>query len=387
MAILRLILANIFYKRSRAIFTIGSVMVAFLLFGLLLPIDRVFNSRVQFADANRLVVINRTSMLRPLPVSYGERISKTDGVDLVGHYTYFGAFYRDPSHPVPAIAAEAGKFQKMVDEIVFKDPAAYAKWASDPASVAVGRQLADKYSWKVGDLVPIYSTIYQRTDGSPVWTFKIDTIYDSTGKDGNTNSMVINYNYFDDARAVGKGTVGWYVVRIHDSRQAGAIAKAIDSQFANSPSQTSTTTEKAFAQSFLRQIGDFGAMITAALTLVFYTVTLVTANTMAQSVRERFSDIGVLKTIGYTDTRIFGIVLGESLTILLLGGCLGLLIAAIAIPQIASRTDQLLSALQFSWLDCAKAIGLMFGIGVLVSIIPAWGAARQDIVQALGEAV
>lgn len=387
MTLARLIVTNVFQKRTRAVFTIGSVVVAFLLFGLLLPLERVFTSRVEFADADRLIVTNKTSLMRPLPRSYGERLNEIDGVDLVGHYTFFGAFYRDPSQPVAAIVAEVDKFSRMVDEVVFTDEAARARWVANPVGIAVGRQLADQYEWKVGDLVPVYSTIYQRKDGSPVWMFKVETIFDARSKDGNTNSMVINYDYFDETRVLGKGTVGWYAVRIRDAHEAGVIAERIDAEFANSPHQTSTTTEKAFAQSFLRQVGDFSTMINVALLLVFWTVILVTANTMAQSVRERFSDIAVLQTLGYSDARVFVIVLGESLLILLLGGVSGMLLAGLAIPQIASRTDQLLSALQLNWRDCVLGLLLMITIALLVAAVPAWRAARQNIVDALGEAV
>jgi putative ABC transport system permease protein len=387
MGVLRMLLATVAYKRARTVFTVGSVVVAFLLFGLLLPLERIFSSQVQFADANRLVAINKTSFMRPLPVSYGERMAKIEGVEAVGHFTYFGAFYRDQSTPVAAVATDPALFERMVDEVRF-DPAQRERWLADPSSIAIGRQLADEFGWKVGDLVPLFSSIYQRQDGSPVWTFKVAAIFDSPSKDGNTKSLVIHYDYFDQARVLGKGTVGWFALRIADSRQAGRIAEAADALFVNSADATSTTTEKAFAQSFLRQVGDFGAMIATALALVFYTLILVTANTMAQSVRERFSDIAVLKTLGYTDRRVFFLVLGESLLIMLGGGCLGLLLAAIAIHEVVIRAqNQLLSTLRLSPQDCGWALLLMVAVSVIVAFVPAWRAARQNIVHALGEAV
>lgn len=382
-----LVLSNVFQKKPRAVFTVGSVVVAFLLFGLLLPLERVFNARMEFADADRLIVTNKTSLMRPLPVSYAERVKEVDGVLLVGHYTYFGAFYRDPSNQISAIVTEVEQFDTMVDEVVFRNREDHARWLENPAGIAVGRELSERFEWKVGDLVPVYSSIYQRSDGSSAWTFEIEAIFDGDSEDGNTNSMVINYGHFDRVRMSGQGTVGWYAVRIDDARNADAIAEAIDREFAGLPDQTSTTTEKMFAQSFLRQVGNFGSMITIALLLVFWTIILVTANTMAQSVRERFSDIGVLKTLGYSDARVFGIVLGESLVILVFGGCLGLAIAALLIPEIASRTDQLLGALHLSWRDCALGLALMIGLALLVALVPAWRAARQEIVTALREAV
>ncbi|MDP5210784.1 ABC transporter permease [Microbulbifer sp. 2205BS26-8] len=387
MTLFRLTLSNVFHKKPRAVFTIGSVVVAFLLFGLLLPLERVFNSRLEFADADRLIVTNKTSLLRPLPLSYDEQLRDVEGVQLVGHFTFFGAFYREPSNQIATIVTDADQFDAMVDEVVFRNPKDHAHWLKTPAGVAIGRELAQKFGWKVGDLVPVYSKIYPRADGSSVWTFEIAAIFDSSAADGDTNSMVIDYDYFDRVRATGQGTVGWYAVRIDDARNADRISNTIDAMFANRPAQTTTTTEKMFAQSFLRQVGDFGAMISIALLLVFWTVVLVTANTMAQSVRERFSDIGVLKTLGYSDLRIFGMVLGESLVILLFGGCLGLLIAAALIPEIAGRTEQLLGSLHLSWQDCALGLALMLVLALLVALVPAWRAARGEIVSALREAV
>lgn len=384
---LRLVLATIAHRKARAVFTIGSVTVAFLLFGLLLPLERVFNSRVDLAAADRLIVTNKTSMMRPLPVSYGDRIGEVDGVDLVSHFTFFGAYYQDPGNEVAAIATDIDKFSAMVDEVVFKDPASRERWLDSQAGIAVGRQLAERLDWKLGDLVPVYSSIYQRSDGSPVWTFRVEAIFDGSSADANTDSMVINYEYFNRVRAMGHDTVGWYSLRVADAERAAAIAGDIDALFANSPDQTRSTTERAFAQSFLRQVGDFGAMVAAALALVFYTLVLVTANTMAQSVRERFSEIGVLKTLGWSDRRVFGLVVSESLVIMLAGGALGLSIAAVAITQVASRTDELLSLATVEWADLGKALVLMLGFGVLVAVVPAWRAARQGVAQSLGEAV
>jgi putative ABC transport system permease protein len=386
MTFTKLILRNTLRRKARTIFTVGSVIVAFVLFGVLLPIDRMFQSRIEFANTNRLIVTNKASIMRPLPVSYGERLARVENVKLVAHFTFFGAFYRDPSNQVAAIVTQPERFAAMVDEVEFRDQAQLQRWLEDPTGIAVGRQLADRYGWKVGDLVPVYSTIYQREDGSQAWTFRVATIFDGAGEDADTNSMVIDYRHFDAARAVGKGTVGWYAIRIDDPSQAAATAERLDALFRNSPDETSAVTEKAFAQSFLRQVGNFGVMLKAALALVFWTLALVTANTMAQSIRERFSEIAVLKTLGFDSRRIFGIVVGESLLIMVSGGLIGLVLAAIAVPLVAQSTEQLLSTLTVSWSDWILGVGLMAALGALVALLPATRAARQQIVTGLSEA-
>jgi putative ABC transport system permease protein len=319
MTFLSLITSHLRHGRVRTSFTVMSVVTAFLLLGLLLPLDRLFQSRVQFADAQRLIVTNKASLMRPLPVNYEERLEEIDGVEKVAAFTYFGAFYRDPGNQVAAIVTDPRNFADMVGETVFHDARQFEDWTKEPAGIAVGRQLADRFGWKAGDLIPVHSSIYPRSDGSQVWTFRVMAIFDAAGKNGNTDSMVINYDYFDAARPFGKGTVGWFAVRVHDAGEAGRIAETIDAMFGNSPDETTTTTEKAFAQSFLRQVGDFGSMISTALVLVFYTLILVTANTMAQSVRERFGEIAVLKTLGYRRAHIAALILGESL--LIVGAC------------------------------------------------------------------
>lgn len=374
------------HRRARAVFTLGSVVVAFLLFGLLMPLERMLQSRVDMANANRLVATNKTSMMRPLPASYAERITEVPGVVAVSHFTFFGAFYREPGNPVAAIATEPDKFAQMVEEVRFNTPADHARWLEDLSSVAIGRQLATRMGWAVGDLVPLYSNIYPRADGKPVWTFRVAAIFDAAGKDGNTDSLVLHHRYLDQARAFGTGTVGWYALRVQPER-AVEVARAVDARFAKSQDETNTVTEKAFAQSFLRQVGDFGAMIGVALVLVFWTLLLITGNTMAQSVRERFADIAVLKALGCSEARVAGFVVLESLLLIGAGGLLGLALANVAIPVIASQTNQLLSSLRADWRDWAQGAALMAAMALAIAAVPAWRAARQPVSDGLNEAL
>lgn len=370
--------------RARAVFTVGSVVVAFLLFGLLMPIDRLLQSRVTMANASRLITTNKASMMRPLPLNYADRIAQVPGVLGVSHFTFFGAFYREPGNPVAALATDPARFPSMVEEVRFKNEGDLKRWIDDPSSVAIGRQLADRMGWKVGDLVPIYSNIYPRADGKPVWLFRVAAVFDASGPNGNTDSMVMHYSYFDQARAFGTGTVGWYALRVAPDK-AGEVAQAVDKLFADSHDETSTVTEKAFAQSFLRQVGDFGAMIRVALVLVFWTLLLITGNTMAQAVRERFYDITVMKALGFSEERVIGLVVLESLFIVVAGGLAGMALATGAIPIIASKSNQLLSALQGSWTDWAQALVLMVIVALVIAALPAVWVARRRLSAGLSE--
>lgn len=384
---LSLIAAYLRQSRLRTAFTAGSIVVAFILLGLMLPVLRVFESRVDFGAADRLMVVSKTSVMTPLPMALGERIKDIDGVRQVGHFTFFGGSYRTPSNRIAAIVTDPATFPEMVDEVAFNDGAGYQRWLSEPGSVAVGRQMADEQGWKVGDLIPIRSTIHARKDGSPVWTFRIATIFDPADKDSVTNSMVVNYRYFNEERAAGKDSVGWFAVRVDDPRHSEAVGAAIDRTFANSSTETTATTEKAYAQSFLKQVGNFKAMITVALALVFWTLVLITSNAVMQGIRSRFSDFAIMRTLGFASGRIARLIWTEVFVQMAVAGFLGMAIADIIVIIVASQTDQLLSLMRLDWRDWALALGLILLCTIAISVTPILRERRQKIITGLGEAV
>ncbi|AGT10946.1 ABC transporter permease [Paracoccus aminophilus] len=387
MADLALITTYLKQSKLRTAFTAGSIIVAFILLGLFLPVLRVFDSRVDFGDADRLMVVSKTSVMTPLPVGLGERIKQIDGVREVSHFTFFGGTYRAASNRIAAIVTDPALFPNMVDEVAFNDSEGYRRWLAEPASVAVGREMANAQGWKVGDLIPIRSLIYIRKDGSPIWTFRIATIFDPATKDSVTNSMVINYSYFNHERSSGADTVGWFAVRVDDPRHAEAVAAAIDKAFANSPNETTATTEKAYAQSFLKQVGNFKAMITVALALVFWTLILITSNAVMQGIRSRFSDFAIMRTLGFASGRIARLIFSEVAVLMAAAGLLGMAIANIVVLIVATRTDQLLSLMRLDWRDWAIAFGLITLCTLVISITPIVQERRQKIISGLGEAV
>jgi putative ABC transport system permease protein len=375
-----LLWSSLWRKKVRTIFTLLSVFVAFLLFGLLMTIRTAFSFGVEIAGLDRLVLIHKVSLIMPLPVSYLERLRATEGVALASHQTWFGGVYQDPANFFAQIAVEPETFLQIYPE--FKVPPDQLKaWLADRQGVLVGVDLAKRFGWKIGDRIPIQGTIWQpKTD----WQFNVVGMYD--GGDGVDNTQFFfRYDYLDENRAGGAGAVGWYVVKIQDPTQARAMGAKFDAMFANSSAETKTTTEKGFVEGFAKQVGDIGAIMVAILVAVLFTMLLVAANTMAQSVRERTNEIGVLKTLGFSSTSILGLVLGESLLIAVLGGAAGLAVAW-AIVQQGDPTGGMLPIFVLPPRDVVVGGALVVGLGLVAGMWPALSAMNLKITDALRRA-
>jgi putative ABC transport system permease protein len=379
MKFLPLLWSNLWRKKTRTIFTLLSIFVAFVLFGLLMTIRTAFTFGVDIAGLDRLVLIHKVSLIMPLPVSYLNRLRTTPGVELATHQSWFGGVYQDPSNFFAQIAVEPDPFLKIYPEFTLP-PEQYAAWLADRQGVIVGVDLARRFGWKIGDRIPIQATIWQPKQGQ-VWEFNIVGMYD--GEPGvDKTQFFFRYDYLDENRRVGNGLVGWYVVKIADPSQAHAMGATFDEMFANSSAETKTTTEKGFVEGFAKQIGDIGAIMIAILAAVLFTMLLVAANTMAQSVRERTSELGVLKTLGFSNTSILVLVLAESVAICVIGGGLGLLVSWLFVQQ-GDPTGGMLPVFMLPARDVAIGAGLIAVLGVIAGLLPAVGAMQLGITDAL----
>ncbi|MEP7116650.1 MAG: FtsX-like permease family protein [Acidobacteriota bacterium] len=379
MKYLPLLWSSLWRKKVRTIFTLLSIFVAFLLFGLLMTIRGAFSFGVSIAGMDRLVLIHKVSLIQPLPVSYQERLRATDGVVLASHETWFGGVYQDPSNFFAQIAVDPVPFLKLYPE--FKVPPDQLKtWLADRQGVLVGVDLARRFGWKVGDRIPIQGTIWQPKQGQ-VWEFNVAAIYDA-GEGVDKTQFFFRYDYLDENRRNGAGLVGWYVVRIADANQAQAMGAKFDEMFANSSAETKTTTEKGFVEGFAKQVGDIGAIMVSILVAVLFTMLLVAANTMAQSVRERTNEIGVLKTLGFPNGSILGLVLGESVLIALLGGAAGLGVAWL-IVQRGDPTNGMLPIFVLPSRDVVTGAVLILLLGIVAGVLPALTAMNLKITDAL----
>jgi putative ABC transport system permease protein len=257
-------------------------------------------------------------------------------------------------------------------------------WLADRQGAVVGRDLADRFDWEVGDRIPIQGTIYRTRSGSVTWEFNLVGIYDADPGFDQTN-FFFRYDYLDEARDVGEGQVGWYVVKIADGAKSVEMGDTFDAMFANSSAETKTTTEKAFLQGFADQIGDIGTIVVAILSAVLFTILLVVGNTMAQAVRERTSELAVLKTLGFSNAGVLALVLAESLSIAVVGGGLGLATAWV-IVQGGDPTGGLLAVFELPPRDLAIGVGLIAAVGVAAGALPATTAVRIRITDALRKA-
>ena len=379
MKFLPLIWKNVWRRKFRTTFTLLSIFVAFLLFGLLMTIRAAFSLGVDIAGLDRLILIHKVSLIMPLPYSYLGRLQTTPGVELATHQTWFNGIYQEPANFFANMAVEPEKFLKVYPE--FRVPPDQVNaWLADRQGAIAGRVLAERFGWKVGDRVPLIGTIWQPKQGQ-VWDFNLRGIYD--GEDGiDKTQFFFRYDYLDENRAEGEGLVGWYVVKIADPSTAVALSRTFDEMFANSAAETKTTTEKGFIEGFAKQIGDIGAIMIAISSVVLFMFGLVAASTMAQSVRERTSELAVLKTLGFSGGTILALVLAESLSIVIVGGGLGLAVAWLFVQQ-GDPTGGLLPMFVLPPRDVAIGVALMAAMGVLAGAAPAIAAMRLRITDAL----
>jgi putative ABC transport system permease protein len=382
MKYMHLIWCNLMRKKTRTLFTLLSIALAFVLFAMLSAIGMAFDLGVDVAGVDRLLVIHKVSLIQPLPISYLEKLRTTPGVVDVTHASWFGGKYQDNFEGRFAIMPVVpGEYLQMYPEFTVPEDQKQA-WLKDRTGALVGRQTAEDFGWQVGDRIPIQGTIFRQADGNDTWEFVIQGIYSGTEAGLDETQFLFHYDFFDEARDMGQGTVGWYLVRVADPDQSGEVAERIDALFANSFAETETSTEKAFLQGFANQIGNIGAILRAVLTAVFFTILLVSGNTMAQSVRERTGELAVMKTIGFSDGKILSLVLAESLMLAGLGGGIGLALGWIWV-QSGDPTGGYLPLFHMPPGDVMVGVLLVVGLGTVSGMLPALGAMRLRIVNAL----
>ena len=377
-----LLWAGLTRRKVRTTLTLLSIMLAFVLFGVLRSVADAFNAGVEIAGVDRLIVTDKYSIINMMPFGYLGRIEQIPGVTRVAHSTWFGGTYIDPKNFFPKFPLDMHRYLDLYPEYVVPDAQRKAFTENRQAAVA-GRELVERFGWKIGDRIPIKGDIWSLKDGGMAWEFDLVGIYTNSTESGPANEFWFNYDYFDEARAFAKGEVGWFIVKLADPAQAQDVANAIDTQFANSDSETKTSTERDFALMFAKQIGDIGLIMTGILGAVFFTIILLTGNTMAQAIRERIPELAVLKTLGFTNTTVLGLVLAESVVLTVLGALLGLALSVPLVGALSGALQSVVPGVSISWINLVSGHGLALLLGIAVGLFPALTAMRLNIVDAL----
>jgi putative ABC transport system permease protein len=329
------------------------------------------------------VVSSRLSLTQMLPLNLEQKIASTPGVKKVAYAAWFGGIYKDPRNFFPNFSV-SDNYLSLYPEYVVSD-AQMKAWQNDRTGAIVGESLAKKFGWKVGDTIPLQATIFPQKDGSNAWplTLRGTFVVADDKKKGEENQLLFHWKYFDEANQYVNGQVGWYMVKLDNVDHATRVAKAIDAISENSDRETKSQTEQAFNQSFLKQFADIGFIVTAIMGAVFFTLLLLTGNTMAQAVRDRVPELAILKTLGFTNGSVLALVLAESVLLVVLGGLIGMGLAAIMVPVLAALTGGALPIGAIPVETWVMGLALMVGIGLVVGALPSLRAMRLKIVDAL----
>jgi len=385
MKYLHLVWASLFRRKTRTLLTLVSIIAAFLLFGLLDAVRISFDQAGQSANgARRLQTGARLSFIQPLPASLESQIAAIPGVKRVTYANWFGGAYQDPHNQVFTFAVPPN-YLDLFPEIVVT-AAERKAFAETRIGALVGEQLAQRFKWKVGDKIPLQSTIFPDKSGSKNWPFEVvGILHASDKKTGGffDQMLLLHWKYFDETTPYNRGAVGWYVSELADVNQGDRVAKAIDALSANSDHETRTQSEQAASASWMKQLADIGLIVGSIMGAVFFTLLLLSGNTMMQAVRERTSELAVLKTIGFSDRSVLAMVLAESILLLVLGGMLGIALAQAVVPLIVAGSGGVLNLPRVGASSWALGLALMLAIGLIVGALPATSAMRLRIVDAL----
>lgn len=382
MKYLYFILKNLTRKKVRTVLTVLSIMIAFLLFGLLRSLGAAFEGGARIAGEDRLISINKVTLIQPLPYNYLAKVKALDGVDKVTMANWFGGYYQDVNNRFPQFPVDAEEYFTIYKDMFNLPPEQFQAWKANRVGAVIGTALAEKYHWKVGDRIPLIG-MFPKKDGSTNWDFVIEGIYSGKTESAQTNSMFFHYDYFDKSRQFGEGTIGWMIIKVKDPKQSAKVASEIDALFENSSAETKTDSEKEFAKSFAKQFGDIGLITTLILSAVFFTMLLVAGNTMAQSFRERIPEFAILKTLGFSDVSVMLMVLSEAIIICGFGGILGLGLAKLMIVGSAPKVAMYLPGLNLSATILLTGALWIVLFGVVTGAVPAIQGLRLNIISAL----
>ena len=365
----------------RLFLTTFAIFIAFLIFGAIMALQSALNAGVEMSADNRLVVVHKTNFTNPLPYAYVNKTKAIEGVNLVTHANWFGGYFQEPANQVVTFAVEPESYLAVYPELIV-EPSQRQAWLKNQASVLVGERIAKANGWKVGDRIPLSSNIFSHKDGGQTWELEVAGIFTGAEVKTDTSYLLFHFKYFNETQSWGGDNIGWLILTTQDSSMNEKVAKAIDMNFANSNAETDTSTEQAFNKAFVEQIGNIGLIIFGVVFMAFFTILIVVGNTMVLAIRERTSEIAVLKTLGFESMRIFNMVLIESCLLAFLGGLLGLGAAYLLLQGASEQLARFLPNLVLDQSIVLQALGYMLMLGLITGIAPAISALRLNIITA-----
>jgi len=383
MTLSRLVVASLGRKPVRAVLTLAALAVAFLLFMLLRAIAVAFAGGVSPEGLDRLIVDSKYSLTENLPLAYVERIRALDPVDEVTHMTWFSGYIREPAdtfaiHPVePRSYFEVIREQRIAADVL-------EQFATTRNGAVASESLASRFGWQVGDVIPLRSDLYPKADGSFAWPLTLVGTFDYAEGQAGPPLLLFHYDHYNESVAYwGRNQVYWITARARSPDRLADAIEAIDTLFENSPYPTRSTPEDEYRRQFASQLGDIGRITTAILGAVFFTIVLLTGNTAQQAYRERIRELAVLKTLGFSDTRVGLLVLVESMLLCLLGAAAGIGAAVLLEPGINAALGGFVGRFEMSATSIGQALGLAVLLAVAVGLPPALAAQRRSIVDGL----
>jgi putative ABC transport system permease protein len=378
MKFLPLVWSSLWRKKARTIFTLLSIMIAFLLFGLLQGINAWLNAFGTESNANRLYVVSRVSQVQPLPSAYLHQIEAVPGIRQATYIAGITGFYQERTNSLLALATDVKTLFGLYPEWHVA-PEQLAAMSRTRAGAIVAAPLLRTFGWKIGDRIPLRTSVVKK-DGSGDWDFEIVGTYDVPSTPAEANRILVNYAYFDEARLLERGTAWAFVVAVDDPARSAQICAAVDALFVNSAYETVTQDEKAYVQGQLRQLGDVSLMANAIVAAVLFTLLFLTGNTMMQSVRERTPELAILKTVGFSDRSVTLLVLIESVLLCVSAASLGLAAAAAVFPVTAALG---IAGAALPFKVVAMGLAMAVALALASGLPPAWRAQRLVIVDAL----
>jgi putative ABC transport system permease protein len=375
----RIILANLFRKKVRLFLTVGSFTVALFLFAFLDVVKVAFRFWADNAVADRLLVVNRASYFYSIPLSYKDKILRIPGVKFITYSNWFIGVYQNGKDPFGGAAIDPQGQRQVYPEFILPDDQ-WQAFSQDRQGAIAGAKAAEHFHWKIGDRIPFTET----ANGTGAWELNLVGIYHGKHPQDDENQFWVRWDYLNEKLPdYMKGQVGWYVIRVESATDSVRIAKAIDQEFANSPHETKTQVESVFAADMMKQFTNIQSLISLIGAVVFFTLLLVTSNTLAIAVRERTREFAIFKALGFSDFTLLAFVIAESLVPALFGGILGLGLAWIAMPVVAKLLNGILPNLALS--SQILLFGLLMALlfGMVSGLIPGIMALRMRVISAL----